>query len=114
MIKAPFCFDVEYFSIVVLYAFSPSPTLYYFRDQREKDAYISSLAKNSSLSPKEIKDIDRQNFYYDTTQSTPVLYIIVQNTINKECFCSANKEEDLPIEIKAIFQDLSSLYYFVR
>lgn len=34
MIRAPFCFDVEYFSIVVLYAFSPSPAHYYFRDHR--------------------------------------------------------------------------------
>lgn len=97
MIKAPFRFDVEYFSIVVTYALSPSPVKHFFRDQKEKDNYLSSLRKSGTVSSHELKEINQQNFYLEGTHCKPCLYIIVQNNGTKEFFCSFCKNEELSV-----------------
>lgn len=114
MIKAPFRFDVEYFSIVVTYALSPSPVKHFFRDQKEKDNYLSTLRKSGNVSPQELKEISLQNFFLEDSHCKPCLYIIVQNTGTKDFYCSFTKNEELSVELKAIFGDLISLYTFIR
>ena len=106
MLKPPFRFDVEYFSLIVLYR-----NIYYqckcqFKDDKEKEAYLSKLKRSHDkhVSSKMIREIV-QNDYYFMMVEKPTVYIFVLNNQTNEVRACANNNDEIGVEIKFYFKD---------